>query len=527
VCIICLMIASAAISTLATGEIGGQGSGGLWLLPNAERATLENEARQERLAIETTFKRMAADRRTEIENALKPWIVTANAVGQVVVMAFRVLALVVATWLAFSAVLYAQRRASTVMVWPNSAGLFPLLSFTVGNVQVVHDGNKAPTSVTIYKPDNGSVTVLPVSSDVSPAQLHAALAGAFVQAEVARHQHQQARLPVYTESRQDNQIEQASVPQWPGHVTLASLLDGKPDIARLVLGVTVNEHGQEIIVSDMARMVHVAVGGSSGWGKSKFLQVLAYQIAASGQAEMVMIDLEGVSFALFARCGALRYPIADNEHDALAILGDLVKELDRRKALFARHPGVESLAEYSQVAEPIKPIITLIDESTALLADRGIEGALKMLSLRARKYGLWLLMGGQDWKAASLDTAIRNQLSCRVQFKALSGAQSRVLLEQGGAEELDIPGRALMVLPGRDIVRAQTPFVSRAEIEAIITGGTPAYTMPQAADVATVDAQAGKIIELAEEGMSRAKIERKIFGFSGGAAYRKVKDVLG
>ena len=104
-------------------------------------------------------------------------------------------------------------------------------------------------------------------------------------------------------------------------------------------------------------------------------------------------------------------------------------EMNRRKDLFARFPGIDDLAGYNAVAaEPLRPIVAIVDEATALLGNKAVENALRTVALRARKYGLWLLLAGQDWKASSLDSAIKNQLSTRVQFKALSGAQSLSLI---------------------------------------------------------------------------------------------------
>ena len=107
-------------------------------------------------------------------------------------------------------------------------------------------------------------------------------------------------------------------------------------------------------------------------------------------------------------------------------------------------------------------VTLLIDEATALLADKAIEEQIRTLALRARKYGIYAIMGGQDWKAASLDTAIRNQLSTRVQFKAQDGAQSRVLLGTSEAARIEHIGRAYAVLPGRPRLEIQAPHIDLA-----------------------------------------------------------------
>lgn len=280
-------------------------------------------------------------------------------------------------------------------------------------------------------------------------------------------------------------LEQEPVDPWRDvtKIPLRGLLDGMPSFRRLVLGVTVNEAGQrEIVTADMADLVHVAVGGSSGWGKSVFLRSIAYQLAESSDpCELAMIDLEGATLAPFATCGRLLWPVADNERDAAAILRDLTGELDRRKGLFARFPGVDSLYSYNAKAngDALAPIVAIIDEATALLENKDIEGQLRTLALRARKYGLWCILAGQDWTATSLDTAIRNQLSTRVQFKAMSNPQSRVLLQRAGAEKLDVQGRALAWIPGRDLIQLQAPWLRHEDITAALSAGSgPRFDMP-------------------------------------------------
>lgn len=266
-----------------------------------------------------------------------------------------------------------------------------------------------------------------------------------------------------------------NVPQLPEFVESARVLDAAPSYRRLVLGRT--EH--ETITADMASLVHVAVGGSSGWGKSVFLRWLVYQLVKSTDpVDLALIDLEGATLAPFEHCGRVLYPVADTEQDAAAVMAELAGELNRRRELYAEHPGVDSLYAYNDAAsEPLRPIVAVVDEATALLENKGIESHLRTLALRARKYGLWLILAGQDWKASTLDTAIRNQLGARVHFRAMSASQSRVLLGQPGAEELDVKGRAIAVLPGREPMVFQAPMIKHSEIRSLGNSG-PVHEMP-------------------------------------------------
>lgn len=338
-------------------------------------------------------------------------------------------------------------------------------------------------------------------------------------------------------------LQQANLPalpqpvfSWPSRVPLRGLLDGQASLNDLVLGVTLDANGQSHVVKGtMPDLVHVAVGGSSGWGKSVFLQMLAYQlVTAIERPDLCMIDLEGVTLNAFAQSERLLYPIADSEQTALALLLALNGELERRKELFNQHPGIDRLDRYNAIASaPLKPIITVIDEATALLDNKDIEAHLKELTLRARKYGLWLVLAGQDWKASSLDTAIRNQLSTRVQFKALNASQSRVLIGEGDAKDLDAVGRALAVLPGKPMMELQAPYVNAGMILEAVKGNGAQRALDLAAvevgqaiedDLTLSEPERVKLLDA--QGASRSEIERRVFGFAGGSAYRKVKDIL-
>lgn len=329
------------------------------------------------------------------------------------------------------------------------------------------------------------------------------------------------------DSSQWEEVQQ-SAPIWPTRVPLSGILDGPPSVRDLVLGVTVRENGQsEIIKADMGQLVHVAVGGSSGWGKSVFLRSLAFQLAQSVEpVDLALVDLEGATFAPFAECSRLLYPVADTESTALAIFSELTEEMNRRKALYSEFPGVDSLGAYNaRTDNPLSPVICLADEATALLADKNVENAIRTLVLRARKYGLWCVLGGQDWKASSLDTAIRNQLATRVQFKALSASQSRVLLQRNGAELLNVAGRALAIIPGREMIKLQSPVVSYQDIITATANGGPQRAMPEAQGSAGDD-QTARIRELAEQGLSKRQIALEVFGYAGGSAYTAVSKAL-
>lgn len=394
-----------------------------------------------------------------------------------------------------------QRLQVIEKVYPDLQGNFPIL----------WDGSRAldPNRAVVFSIAGGAEVVTPALS--RPEQLKRMLQAA-------------GGWPAGADAGK-LLAEPTQAVDWPTRVPLTGLLEGQqPSFRNLVLGVTLSNGKPEVVRGDMAQMVHVAVGGSSGWGKSVFLRALAYQLALSEQpVDLALVDLEGATFAPFDRCNRLLWPVADTEADALALFGELTGELDRRRELFTLHPGIDSLRAYNAVAtEPLTPIVALVDEATALLSHAGVESALRTLALRARKYGLWVIMGGQDWKASSLDSAIRNQLSSRIQFKAMSASQSRVLLQQSGAENLDAKGRALAWLPGRDLVEMQAPFISHGDIIEAVMGDGPQVMFPEP----PADERAETVRQLDAEGLSVSAIAERVYGYKNSRTLEQIRVIL-
>lgn len=330
---------------------------------------------------------------------------------------------------------------------------------------------------------------------------------------------------------EQNPLLPATVSAWPVKVNLFDLLpDGRGNLDNIILGVTVNEATgqQQVISAGLERMVHVAVGGASGWGKSEFMRGFAYQVATAPQAaELALVDMEAATFTPLANSARLRYPIADTEQNVLAILADLQDEMNRRKALYQQHPTADKLSAYNALAdEPLSVIALLIEEATALLAHRAIETAVKELVLRARKYGIFTIAGGQSWKASDFDSAIRGQFSSLIHFHAKDKSSSRVLLGNPAAADIDQIGRAFAVLPGRAMVQIQAPALSLLGVaRALGNRQGPPPVMPQPPEPEPDDIEA-QILTLAGQGFSKAKICEAVWGYKSSKHYPLIDETL-
>lgn len=335
------------------------------------------------------------------------------------------------------------------------------------------------------------------------------------------------RLPSAPQPGGADLTPERALPELPRNVPLSSILGGAPSWRRLALGVAVQGDGQLAVIREsLGRMVHVLVAGSSGWGKSVFLRSLAFQLAASTEPlDLCLADLEASTFAPFADCARLLYPVAENPSEAAALFGALREEMERRRNLYAG-VGAHDLASYNtRAGANLGPIALIVDEATALLQDSDAASELMTIVLRGRKYGLGVVAGGQSFRASDIPTAIRDQFSTRASFHTPDRNSSRVVLGRSGAEALPVPGRAILVLPGRPAITMQAPELSTRAIRQALESGGPRGTLPEPEP--DPDERDGETIRhLHDQGMSKAAIARRMYNYSGGAAFERVTAAL-
>jgi len=224
------------------------------------------------------------------------------------------------------------------------------------------------------------------------------------------------------------------------------------------------------------KLRHIVVAGSTDSGKSAFLRSLLYQLCKGTElVELYLTDMEGLTFAAFEGIPQLAHLIAESVEGATEIAFQLAQEMERRAALYqatGRFP--EKLSEYnsqtSNLQSPISIlpwIVAVFDEFTALIDEAGKNSDLYrligQLAMRGRKYGITLVLAGQDFKADLLSTRITNQLRTRVQFACATAYQSQAVLGKSGAEKITMPGRALVSFGGK-INEVQTFWVDKERV---------------------------------------------------------------
>lgn len=426
--------------------------------------------------------------------------------------------------------LYGWRRAATVSP---VGGLYPLVISKLNGAWRVFDANKSPVA-------SAELSNTLVAPGWELAQIATAAAALDVQREQAKGYSVQAlaqgaQVPMSVEPAG----ETAPV-QWPSTVPLTGLLkmQGGASVENIVWGMTLNpETGQqEVIKESLDTLCHIGVGGSSGWGKSRFVEMLLLQLLTARESlDVAVIDLKR-EHVIFNQ-GNLLYPVATTPAEAKAIFGELGQELDRRLDLMS---GALSLSEYNagRGSKPeLNRLVLVGDETTALFrsGDKELIDGIQTIALLGRSAGLLMVLAGQNWKVGnSGGSETRDQLSSRAQFKANSKSQSRLLVDCPDAAELKDPGRAVVIMPGRERFIMQGAFVGRDEIERSLSGHRgPRYPMPQVVDVtpeqapnSLTDSQRAQIVELGQQGESVTGIVKTVWGSKNGRRARQVRAIL-
>lgn len=320
-------------------------------------------------------------------------------------------------------------------------------------------------------------------------------------------------------------VQPAAAPL-PTHVPLLSLFQKRtPSLNSLVLGITANGHGPEMVSASLHELMHVLAVGASGWGKSTWLRSLLWQIAQSSEpCGIVAIDLFGSEFNLLQKWERLLYPVARSVPEAAAVLRAVSAEIAQRKALFEQYPLASKLTEYNRLAnQALESWIIVFDEGTAALNRSSIGKPLRDAVQTARQYGIYIVLAGQSVKASVLDTETRDQFSTRIAFR-VPPSSSRVVLETRDAGNLNVKGRAYIRLAGRELLQIQAPLVSRPDFLRALQPGGPRHPMP---DDQVDQAQDAQIRALAAAGASKRQIQRTVFGYAGGAAFEAVTAALG
>ncbi len=276
-----------------------------------------------------------------------------------------------------------------------------------------------------------------------------------------------------------------------GMVKLGEIIEGltpRLDKLRIPLFLGKDVKG-EALAFDLAEMPHLLIAGRTGTGKSVCLNAMILSILMTktpDEVKLLLIDPKMVELSQFKRIPHLMHPVVTDMKKAESLLSWACDKMDERYG-FLQRAGVRNIQGYNalgadELLNRMRPendeeaaripmympyIVIIADEMSDLMmtAAKEVEAHIVRLAQKARAAGIHLILATQRPTVDVITGLIKGNMPARISFQVTSRNDSRVVLDEMGADKLLGNGDMLFLVPGTShIVRAQGTYVSDAEV---------------------------------------------------------------
>ena len=229
----------------------------------------------------------------------------------------------------------------------------------------------------------------------------------------------------------------------------------------------------KIEVIDLSKTPHLLVAGTTGSGKSVFINTLLASLLykfSPNNLKLILIDPKMLELSVYNDIAHLLTPVVTEPKKAIIALKWVCKEMERRYSLM-NEENTRSLEGFNEKSmEKLPYIVVFIDEMADLMMTAGkeVEHYVQRLAQMARACGIHLVMATQRPSVDIITGSIKANFPSRISFQVASKYDSRTVLGESGAEQLLGNGDMLMSKNGGNLIRYQSAFISDNEVNKLI-----------------------------------------------------------
>jgi len=240
--------------------------------------------------------------------------------------------------------------------------------------------------------------------------------------------------------------------------------------------------GKDIVgkpfITDLKKLPHLLIAGTTGSGKSVGINAMILSLLyknSPDQLRLLMIDPKMLEFSIYNDIPHLLTPVITKPKQAIISLNNMVNEMERRYELMAesRTKNIENYNEKvkKEGGEHFPYIVVIIDELADLMMTSGkdVELSIARLAQKSRACGIHLIIATQRPSVDVVTGLIKANLPSRISYRVGQKIDSKIILDQMGAESLLGRGDMLFTPPGSTgLVRLHAPWATEEEIEKIV-----------------------------------------------------------